>query len=161
MRKASQIVVGVILLTLGGIFAAPAQPPRQSAGGTGVVRLAERGDAQAQTRLGFMFETGQGVPQNYTEAAYWYRRAAEQGDPNAQYLLGNSFNLGKGVPIDWVQAYIWFNLSASRTRPGDERKHRVTMRDIMASKLGRPLFEEAQNLAILWRPKPERRSPLK
>ena len=161
MRKTSQIALGAAMLALVGVTAAPAQPPRQSAGGAGVVRLAERGEAPAQTRLGFMFETGQGVPQNYTEAAYWYRRAAEQGDPNAQYLLGNSFNLGKGVPIDWVQAYIWFNLSASRTRPGDERKHRVTMRDIMASKLGRPLFEEAQNLAILWRPKLERRSPLK
>ena len=44
------------------------------------IPLAERGDAAAQTYLGFMFETGRGVPQNYTEAAMWYRRAAEQGD---------------------------------------------------------------------------------
>src|SRR5258705_226524 len=76
MRKASQIALGVILLALVGATAAPAQPPRQSAGGPGVVRLAERGDAQAQTRLVFMFETGQGLPQNYAEAAIRYRRAA-------------------------------------------------------------------------------------
>ena len=44
------------------------------------IPLAERGDASAQSYLGFMFETGRGVPQNYTEAAMWYRRAAEQGD---------------------------------------------------------------------------------
>src|SRR5262245_51178041 len=111
MQKATLIAVGVTLLSLVGVTAGPAQGPRQSTGRPDVVRLAERGDPQAQTRLGFMFETGQGVPQNYAEAAYWYQRAAQQGDSDAQYLLGNSFNLGKGVPIDWVQAYIWFNLS--------------------------------------------------
>src|SRR3954465_7101657 len=40
------------------------------------IPLAERGNAAAQTYLGFLFETGRGVPQNYTEAAMWYRRAA-------------------------------------------------------------------------------------
>jgi TPR repeat protein len=36
--------------------------------------------ASAQIWLGFIFQTGRGVPQNYTEAAMWYRRAAGQGD---------------------------------------------------------------------------------
>ena len=49
------------------------------------ISLAERGNAPSQTYLGFLFETGRGVPQNYTEAAMWYRRAAEQGDSRAQY----------------------------------------------------------------------------
>src|SRR4051812_8836960 len=49
------------------------------------IPLAERGNPSAQAYLGFMFETGRGVPQNYTEAAMWYRRAAEQGDSLAQY----------------------------------------------------------------------------
>ncbi len=52
------------------------------------IPLAERGNAAAQTYLGLLFETGRGVPQNYTEAAMWYRRAAEQGDSRAQYSLG-------------------------------------------------------------------------
>ena len=51
------------------------------------IPLAERGNAAAQSYLGYMFETGRGVPQNYTEAAMWYRRAAEQGDGLAQYSL--------------------------------------------------------------------------
>src|SRR5258707_3567807 len=46
MQKTSQIALGVTLLALVGVTAAPAQSPRQSAGGPGVVRLAERGDAQ-------------------------------------------------------------------------------------------------------------------
>ena len=156
MQKASQIALGVTLLALVGVTAAPAQSLQQGVGGPAVVRLAERGDARAQTRLGFMLDTGRGAPQNFVEAAYWYQRAAEQGDPDAQYLLGVCYNLGKGVPQDSVQAYNWFNLSASRTRAGQEREHRANMRDAMAFKLSRPAVAAAQSLAVAWRPKPER-----
>ena len=58
------------------------------------IPLAERGNPSAQAYLGFMFETGRGVPRNYTEAAMWYRRAAEQGDSLAQYSLGLLYDRG-------------------------------------------------------------------
>jgi len=45
-----------------------------------IPKLAERGDAEAQDILGNMYYNGQGVPQDYKEAARWYRKAAEQGD---------------------------------------------------------------------------------
>ncbi len=32
---------------------------------------AEQGDARAQNNLGFMYDKGRGVPQNYSEAAKW------------------------------------------------------------------------------------------
>ena len=41
--------------------------------------LGLKGDARAQSYLGYMYSTGRGVPQNYAAAAYWYRRAADQG----------------------------------------------------------------------------------
>ena len=41
--------------------------------------LAEQGDVRAQTNLGLMFYTGQGVPQDRAVAVTWYRKAAEQG----------------------------------------------------------------------------------
>ena len=41
---------------------------------------AEAGNVGAQFNLGYMYNVGQGVPQDYTEAAKWYRRAAEAGD---------------------------------------------------------------------------------
>ena len=50
---------------------------------------AEQGDASAQFRLGFMYNTGEGVPQDDAEAVKWYRLAAEQGDASAQFNLGN------------------------------------------------------------------------
>ena len=41
--------------------------------------LAEQGDAGAQFNLGQMYGRGQGVAQNYYEAAKWFRLAADQG----------------------------------------------------------------------------------
>src|ERR1700719_2367066 len=67
------------------------------------IPLAERGVAPAQTWLGFMFQTGRGVPQHYTAAAMWHRRAAEQGDSLAQYSLGLLYDKGFGVPRDIVE----------------------------------------------------------
>jgi len=49
---------------------------------------AEKGGAVAQFILGFMYDEGQGIPQDYAEAAKWYRRAAKQGNKAAQHNLG-------------------------------------------------------------------------
>ena len=41
--------------------------------------LAEQGDARAQARLGFLYNNGEGVIKDDSEAAKWYHKAAEQG----------------------------------------------------------------------------------
>ncbi len=46
--------------------------------------LAERGGAEAQYNLGFMYEHGLGVSRDEAEAVTWYRKAAEQGHAAAQ-----------------------------------------------------------------------------
>lgn len=42
-------------------------------------KAAERGDAEAQYRLGSCYREGFGVQQDDAEATKWYRKAAEQG----------------------------------------------------------------------------------
>jgi len=156
MRTRLQIACGIgAALVLAGLASAIAQPAAPRPQGNVLVRLAEHGDARAQTRLGYMLATGRGAPQNWAVAAYWYERAAEQGDANAQYLLGVCYDLGNGVPIDWILAHKWLNLSAARTKAGDEREHRIRMRDAIASKLSRQQILLAQDLALAWRPKRE------
>ena len=44
---------------------------------------AEKGDASAQFSLGFMYELGQGVPQDYVQAYMWFNLAAAQGTRGA------------------------------------------------------------------------------
>jgi TPR repeat protein len=40
--------------------------------------LAEAGDALAQNSLGFMYQIGRGVPQDYKQSVKWYRLSANQ-----------------------------------------------------------------------------------
>jgi TPR repeat protein len=69
--------------------------------------LASQGDASAQFYVGYMSESGRGVPQDYVEAASWYLKAAEQGDAQAQGRLGSMYYDGRGVPQDFAEAAKW------------------------------------------------------
>ena len=73
-----------------------------------VSRAAEQGNALAQTLLGEIYRYGRGVPQDYQQAASWYRKAAEQGSAEAQFNLGNMYRYGRGVPSDCQEAVSWY-----------------------------------------------------
>ena len=51
-------------------------------------KAAKLGYAEAQYRLGRMYELGKGVKQDYAKAVKWYLKAAKQGDKNAKKALG-------------------------------------------------------------------------
>ena len=80
--------------------------------------LAERGQAAAQAYLGWCYDSGQGVPQDYREAVRWYRKAADQGHANAQHNLGVCYAKGKGVAQDYSEAVTWYRRAADQERPG-------------------------------------------
>lgn len=121
--------------------------------------LAERGDPQAQTYLGFMYEFGRGVPQNYTEAFKWYCLAAEQDHAFAQYQLGLLYDKGFGVKRDFVEAHKWLNLAAAHA-PRGNREDWVRVRDAVASKMSTPHIALAQRRAEEWRSKRFAGSPV-
>jgi TPR repeat protein len=76
--------------------------------------LAEQGDSQAQFNLGVSYDQGWGVPQDFVEAAKWYRLAAEQGYSLAQHNLGILYENGRGVQQDFAQALKWYRLAADQ-----------------------------------------------
>ena len=45
------------------------------------------------------------MPQDYSDAARWYRKAADQGNADAQYTLGIMYADGQGVAQDLIQAH--------------------------------------------------------
>ena len=53
-----------------------------------VKKAAERGDPKAMDVLGDMYAKGQGVRENYAEAAKWYRRSADVGYSEAFASMG-------------------------------------------------------------------------
>lgn len=110
---------------------------------------AERGNARAQGMVGFMYATGQGLPQAYDAATYWYRLAAEQGDTTSQYLLGLAYDKGQGVPQDDVAAYKWLNLAAAHA-PKKNRENFAKLRNAVASKMSRGQIAAGQWHALRW-----------
>ena len=78
-----------------------------------LLRRAEQGDVEAQFNLGLMSLSGKGVPQNYIEAANWYRKAAEQG-PVWAHKLGLRYATGWDVPEDDTEAVKWYRKAAEQ-----------------------------------------------
>jgi TPR repeat protein len=155
------IALGLALAVLGPAQAAPVGEWSYRSGDypravKSIGPAAERGDARAQAYLGFMYQYGRGVPQNYGLAIYWYRRGAEQGNAVAQHLLGLMYDKGMGVATDHVAAYIWLNLAAARSK-GPEHEDNVRLRDAVASKMSLGQLADAQYFARAWVPKPELR----
>ena len=64
--------------------------------------------------LSRMYYGGKGVPQDYTEARKWYRKAADQGHADAQLRLGLMYDNGKGVPQDYTEARKWYRKAADQ-----------------------------------------------
>ena len=81
---------------------------------THIRNAAKQGDADEQNNLGLMYVKGNGVPQDYTEAAKWFRKAAEQGLARAQYNLGIIYQIGNGVPQDYAEAIKWYLKAAEQ-----------------------------------------------
>ena len=111
--------------------------------------VSPRADHKAQYNLGFMYEKGLGVPQDYAAAVKWYRLAANQGHATAQNNLGVMYGDGKGVPQqDYVQAYVWLTLAAAAGN-----KEAVGNRDIVARIMTPTQIADGQKLAREWKPK--------
>ncbi len=73
---------------------------------------AESGDTQARLKLGMAYEDGNGVQQDYGEAAKWYRKAADQGSAAAQNDLGFLYATGHGVEKSKEEAVRWYAKAA-------------------------------------------------
>ena len=80
--------------------------------------LADQGNAAAQSNLGYMYDNGEGVPENDAEAVRWFRKAADQGLANAQYNLGIMYATGEGVPENNIRAYVWFSMAKTQGDTG-------------------------------------------
>lgn len=78
---------------------------------------ADQGRARAEADLASMYYRGKGVPQSYTEALLWYRKAADQGDARAQQCLASMYYHGEGTPQDYSLAVSWSRKAADQGDP--------------------------------------------
>jgi TPR repeat protein len=75
-------------------------------------RAAENGHPEAQYKISKLFEKGDGVTRNLTQALRWAQRAAMAGNCRAMHDVGVYFAQGEGAPRDEVAAFRWFRQAA-------------------------------------------------
>jgi len=83
----------------------------EAANGTNATALAMQDD------LGWRYQNGLGVVQDYAEAVKWYRKAAEQGNVMGQVHLGWMYEMGLGVEKDCAEAIKWYRKAAEQGNP--------------------------------------------
>ena len=75
--------------------------------------LANKGDPEAQTYVGELYERGVGgEAPRYADAAQWYRKAADQGYARGMINLGFLHEKGLGVARDPAVALAWYRKAA-------------------------------------------------
>lgn len=84
---------------------------------------AAKGEAQAQSDLGWAYYTGSDVEKDFTKAAHWFEKAALQGHRIAQYNLGVLYANGIGVHQSHEEAVKWYRKSA-------DQKYTLAMRSL-------------------------------
>jgi len=92
-----------------------------------------------------MYDEGQGVPENNTEAFNLFTQAAEQGHSDGQTALGMMLALGQTGPPDYIQATKWFTLAANA---GDQSAQQAQAE--LAKKMTPSQVAQAQKLAKAW-----------
>ncbi len=70
--------------------------------------LAERDYAQAQFRMGWLYERGVGVAQDFVKAREWYAKAMANGDADAVARTGLLYELGLGVEKNYDKAATYY-----------------------------------------------------
>jgi len=106
---------------------------------------AERGDPNAELKLGAAYANGQNGAANYPESVKWLTRSAEHGNVTAAAVLGAFDWAGRGGNQGYIDAYTW---SAIAQAEGDEASgYRVA---ILESRMSPAQLAEAKRRAADW-----------
>jgi TPR repeat protein len=75
---------------------------------------ADHGDARSMRNLGYRYQDGRGVAQDYGKAREWFEKAVEMGDRDAMWSLGSLYRDGQGVAQDYGKAREWYEKAAAK-----------------------------------------------
>lgn len=85
-------------------------------------QAAEEGDLTAQRNIAHLYRWGKGVPQDLTQAAFWYYTAAKGGLDTAQYNLGVMYLRGEGIPRNEEEGILWLQRAADQKNELAQKK---------------------------------------
>ncbi len=116
---------------------------------------AAKGNAEAQTLLGAMYWSGEGVPRDHKEAAKLFLQAAQQGYARAQNDIGFMLGFGEGIPPqDDVEAYKWLSLATDRYTAKNQERLDQARKDLatLKARMTPAQISEAERRAKAWKP---------
>ena len=76
-----------------------------------IIEFANRGDIEAEYELGYRFDNGLDVEQDYREAMKWYLKASGKGNADALLAAAEIYYWGHGIRRDKEKSQ-WFFLKA-------------------------------------------------
>src|SRR5262249_15200193 len=120
MRMRSAAVCELLIFVSLNAVASYGQEPATRAVHASTAILLSRaatGDAEALFDLGYLYEAGVGVPQNYRQAADYYQAAAERGHTTAANNLASLYEHGQGIDRNLDRAAHWYRLAAEGGDP--------------------------------------------
>ncbi len=100
---------------IGALSSAAAKPSAAPAPTSLPAAAATSGPAMTAKEMlqqGNRYYTGNGVPQDYTKAVEWYKKAAEAGNLTAQFNLAKCYSDGKGIERSYDKAAEWYTKAA-------------------------------------------------
>src|SRR5262245_21565596 len=82
------------------------------------LKAVAKGDTRAMSKVGWLYENGFGLRQDYARAREWYEKGAEYGDAISMRNLGALYYNGLAVAQDYAEAHKWYKRAADK---GDAR----------------------------------------
>ena len=122
------MLIGLILLLLLGLTPAAAVSQTYESGLQALkagdpddaadtwLLAARQGDPRAQYGLARLYFGGEGVPQHYQKALYWFEKASETGHGPAHMYIGLMHERGLGVRRNLLAAAEWYKKSIEWSR---------------------------------------------
>ena len=96
----------------------------------------------AQFNMGWMYDNGEGMPEDDTKALEWYLKSAQSGHIESPNYIGILYDNGDGTPEDDIAAYAWWLIGIKR---GDEAPRNNI--DFLSEKLTPEQLAKAKELS--------------
>ena len=90
-----------------------------------IQRCADAGNEDAMVQLGIYYESGKKIPQDYSKAMSWYKKAADKGNAPAMiqiaelYAGKHTYSDKESAFKDHDKAMFWYKKAADNGAPGD------------------------------------------
>lgn len=82
-----------------------------------LLRKANNKDAEAQYQLALRYQSGDGIPQDISEAFYWFQQSSERNQPQAMHQLAKMYLQGQGIEINTTEGIYWLTKLATQGNP--------------------------------------------